>query len=146
MTTKSRTGLLSNLGMVAALSMGLTIASHTAAVAAAAEFTVTPTTGLSDGQTLVGSIAGARPNETYGYAQCADLNGVAACNPDSAGWGVITTDGNGAGGFEVTVRRSYEGSTPEGTPVGPVNCDQVVCYIGAAHPDDDLGFVPISFE
>lgn len=143
---KSRISLLRRAGVTAVAAAGLALASQAGAHADQATYTVSPSTDLSDGAVLTGTVTGAQADQTYGFAQCADIGGRAACNPATGSWGTFTTDAGGAGEFTVTVQRAYEGSTPEGEPVGHVDCSVNNCYIGAAHPGHDLGNAYISFN
>ncbi|MGN9837180.1 enediyne antibiotic chromoprotein [Nonomuraea sp. H19] len=100
---------------------GLTLAAQPSALAAAAPgFSVTPSTGLSDGSAVTVAITGAGAGEQFGVVQCATVNNTLACNQESAK--MVTTDASGSVNSPFTVRKSFQGVSPEGTAVGAVNC------------------------
>ncbi|MFD3658519.1 enediyne antibiotic chromoprotein [Streptomyces sp. NPDC058620] len=129
-------------GVVAVASIGLAAAAQSVAFAAPS-FAVSPASGLSDGQSVSVSISGAAAGETYYIAQCAQVGGQDACNAATAT--SFTTDASGAASFTFVVRKSYAGSTPEGTPVGAVDCAAAACNLGAGNTGLDLGHVALSF-
>nr|prf actinoxanthin [Actinomyces sp.] len=103
-------------------------------------FSVSPASGLSDGQSV--SVSGAAAGETYYIAQCAPVGGQDACNPATAT--SFTTDASGAASFSF-VRKSYAGQTPSGTPVGSVDCATDACNLGAGNSGLNLGHVALTF-
>ncbi|MEW2064926.1 MULTISPECIES: enediyne antibiotic chromoprotein [unclassified Streptomyces] len=132
----------SRFGVVAVASIGLAAAAQSAAFAAPS-FSVSPATGLSDGQSVSVSVSGAAAGETYYIAQCAPVGGQDACDPATAT--SFTTDASGAASFSFVVHKSYTGSTPGGTPVGSVDCATDACNLGAGNSGLDLGHVALTF-
>ncbi|MEZ0071431.1 enediyne antibiotic chromoprotein [Planotetraspora sp. GP83] len=142
-----KTSLLSKLGVATAVMVGgLTLASQPSAFAAAApSFSVTPSTGLSDGNNVTVSITGAGPGEKFSVIQCATVNAQLACNGETAK--TVTADASGSVSSSFVVRRSFQGTAPEsGTPVGPVDCATTACYVSAGNQSVFLGSQPISFS
>ncbi|WP_181009567.1 enediyne antibiotic chromoprotein [Streptomyces sp. SM11] len=127
---------------MAVASLGLAAAAQSVAFAAPA-FSVSPASGLSDGQSVSVSISGASAGETYYIAQCAPVGGQDACNAATAT--SFTTDASGAAAFTFVVKKTYTGSTPEGTPVGAVDCAAAACNLGAGNSGLDLGHVALDF-
>ncbi|GAA3262628.1 enediyne antibiotic chromoprotein [Nonomuraea helvata] len=124
---------------------GLTLAAQPAAFAAAAPgVSVTPSTGLSDGGTVTVAITGAGANEQYLVSQCATVNDKLACNVEAGK--TVTTDASGSSSASLTVRKSFQGVTPEGTPVGTVDCATTTCSVGAGNQTVYLGSQQISFK
>ncbi|MEQ4720308.1 enediyne antibiotic chromoprotein [Nonomuraea sp. B19D2] len=138
--------ILAKLGVAAAVvAGGLTLAAQPAAFAAAAPgVSVTPATGLSDGSTVTVAITGAGANEQYFVSQCATVNDKLACNVESGK--TVTTDANGSSSASLLVKKSFQGVTPEGTPVGAVDCAATACSVGAGNAAVYLGSQQISFK
>ncbi|GII65092.1 hypothetical protein Skr01_51770 [Sphaerisporangium krabiense] len=140
-----KAGILAKLGVGAALAFGVAAAMAPGAQAAAPSFSATPNTGLSDGSVVTVSVSGAAANETYSIAECAHLAaGVLACDESSGA--SFTTDASGAATFPVTVRKTFEGKTYEGTTVGTADCAVDACYLGAGNNNLVLGEVSLSFN
>jgi ferredoxin len=140
----NKTRFLAKLGAAAAVAAGLAFTGQAAASAdPGPSLSVTPSTGLADGAVVTVSVTGAGANEAYGIAQCADVSGVMACNAATATG--FTSDAGGAATFPLTVNAVFEGSTPDGSPAGTVDCTTVACYVGGGNETLGLGTVPISF-
>lgn len=143
MKLNHRTRRAAKFAGVAAAAFGLSMAVQPAALAAPA-LSVSPSSGLSHGQSVTVSISGAAPSQTYFIGQCATVAGHNAC--DAATATQVTTDAAGAASVSFKVSKTYAGSTPEGTPVGTVDCAATSCTIGAGNAALDLGNVAISFR
>jgi hypothetical protein len=130
------------LGVVGAITIATTLVlTGTATPSFAAEdptpnITVTPNTGLSDGQTVAFSVDGFGANEALTVGQCAFVGEQLAC--DLTGAVSVTTDESGAAAGSMTVVIRFTGSDPTGTPVGEVDCAALGedgCFIAAANAD-----------
>ncbi|MEU9891652.1 enediyne antibiotic chromoprotein [Sphaerisporangium sp. NPDC051017] len=142
---QKKTGLIAKLGVATAVvAGGLTLAAQPSAFAAAApSFSVTPSTGLSDGSTVTVAISGAGASEQFGVVQCATVNDQLACNQATAK--TVTADASGSISSPFTVRKSFQGVTPEGAAVGAVNCATTACYVSAGNQTVFVGSKQISF-
>ncbi|MGN9846956.1 neocarzinostatin apoprotein domain-containing protein, partial [Nonomuraea sp. H19] len=59
---------------------------------------------------------------------------------------MVTTDASGSVNSPFTVRKSFQGVSPEGTAVGAVNCATTACYVSAGNEAVFLGSKQISFS
>jgi hypothetical protein len=100
-TVKSRTKLLSKIGVTAAFVLGLAMSFQSQAASAAPTagdgpvVTVTPSSGLNDGDVVTVSASGLAADTVYHVGQCAFVDPqTLACNqPDSVD---ATTDSSGS--------------------------------------------------
>ncbi|MCG5217536.1 enediyne antibiotic chromoprotein [Streptosporangium sp. KLBMP 9127] len=141
-----KTSRFAKFGVAAAVVVGgLTLASQPAAFAAAApSFSVTPASGLSDGSSVTVGISGAGAGEHFVIVQCATVGGQLACNdktPKDVG-----TDASGSASTSFVVNKTFSGATPEGTPVGTVDCAATACFVSAGNETTFLGSKAISFS
>jgi hypothetical protein len=102
-----------------------------------AAVTVTPATGLVDGQTVEVAVSGYQAGETVSVAECAALeSGVVGCAyPDAQS---VVADSEGNATASLVVRTSFEAYNIEtGEPAGIVDCLTVPggCGIGAANDE-----------
>jgi hypothetical protein len=117
---------LNKMVAVGALTVGLALTGQASAFAApaAVAVTVTPSTGLSNGDTVTAAMTGFAPGETVFTLQCAHPTAnVAVCNPVDASGTVVNA--NGSGSTNVVVRQTYTGFTLDGKEYGPVDCATV---------------------
>ncbi|MCL7365480.1 MULTISPECIES: enediyne antibiotic chromoprotein [Streptomyces] len=133
----------------AAAGAALVIGGSSAAVAApsaAPAVSVSPATGLSDGDTVAVQITGFAPSTTVYAAECAVLaDGVVACNvPDAL---VLTTDANGAASGDSFARATFQGTDLATGETHAVDCATVDggCFFnttadGAAGPTTPISF------
>ncbi len=131
MRVKSKTKEMARLGAGATAAVGLAIAFTPLAGAASAEpgLSVTPSSGLSDGETVSVSATGFVPESTLSVGQCASVDGAPAC---PAGEPLqLTTDADGAATTPLTVQKTFEGYRFDGTSVGMVDCTVDECFVGA---------------
>jgi hypothetical protein len=97
-------------------------AGYATAAPAAATITVTPSTGLSDGQTVAVAGTGFTANDKIGVMECGpgDWPNVSCYFPNRA---VVESDGSGAFGTSAVVVSSFTGNSPvDGSPAGAVDC------------------------
>ena len=95
--------------------------------------TVSPSSGLSDGQLVNVELSGFSANEPVNVAVCAGENAQTLCNrPEGV---ATTTDDNGTASVQVTARRSFVGYNGAGTPVSVIDCTTVAggCVVGATN-------------
>ncbi|TWP43807.1 hypothetical protein FKR81_41935 [Lentzea tibetensis] len=136
--------------MAAVLFLGGALVGSTPAFAAAATISVTPTTGLNDGQAVSVTGNGYPAGDTVAAVQCNTPVDPAqiSCNFVDNAQAVAGADG----GFSVslTVRAQFDGFSPvTGKPAGHVDCT-VAPGCGAAAgslttPEVFAGPVPIAF-
>lgn len=141
---RNKTSVLAKLGVAAAMMVGLTVASQTAAAAAAPTFSVSPASGLHDGDTVTVTVTGAGANEVYGIAQCANIGASFGCDGSTAT--TFTTNASGAATFTLPVHKTYQAVTHDGVSLGTVDCGTTSCYIGAGNQNLALGDVVLSFR
>ncbi|MEV6350755.1 enediyne antibiotic chromoprotein [Actinoplanes sp. NPDC051851] len=94
--------------------------------------TATPSTGLTDGQTVTVDVTGYPANAGLIAAQCAlPESGVQVC--DWADAAFFAADDNGDGTASLVVRTTFDGNTSDGQPYGSIDCSTVTggCLIGA---------------
>jgi hypothetical protein len=112
---------------VAAAAIGLPI---TAANAATAALTATPSTGLTNAQSVAVTATGLGATKAYNLVECSGLTGAAACDETPADVVTGTTDGSGGFSTHFTVKTGAIGSgmcAAGGT-----------CYLAAATDPTDL--------
>jgi hypothetical protein len=117
---------LNKMVAVGALAVGLALTGQASAFAApaAAAVTVTPATGLSDGDTVTAAVTGFASGEKVFAMQCAHPTAnVPVCNPVDASGTVVSA--NGSGSANVVVRKTYTGFTLDGKQYGPIDCATV---------------------
>ncbi|MCE7079481.1 enediyne antibiotic chromoprotein [Streptomyces sp. ST2-7A] len=136
-------------GGAAALALGLALAVQPAAPAAensAPSVTVTPTSGLSDGDTVTLSATGLTPGDLYHVGQCAFVEEwVYGCNAATS----VDAVANAAGEVKVTLRvnKSFEAVVgAETVPWGTVDCTVTQCMAGLGNAAGEGGGVPVSFR
>jgi hypothetical protein len=107
--------------------------------------TVSPSEDLVDGQEVAVSATGFNAGEDLFVAECAVLNEQLACNVSEAV--PVTTDETGGAAAKVVVRRTFAAVSPDGTPVGDVDCTTVPvgCAIIAGVDPSRFAHARISF-
>lgn len=150
---RKKTRVVSRIGAVAALAMGLTVALGPAAFATdlpaedAPTIIATPSTDLDDGAVVEVRATGFAPNETIYVGQCADLpSGEFVCSEEGLPSVSITTDGDGTGSVPFTVHATFTGYVVGGGVWGTVDCHTVACYIGAGNATHGAGSNPLAFK
>lgn len=139
-----KNSMIIKFGVAAAVVVGgLTLAAQPS-MAAAAGFSVTPATGLSDGAAVTVAISGAGANEGFNILQCANVGDALACNVDTVK--AVTTNASGASSTAFTVKKTFQGVTPDGASVGAVNCATTACYISTGNATSFLGSKQITFS
>ncbi|GAA3440111.1 enediyne antibiotic chromoprotein [Kutzneria kofuensis] len=97
-------------------------AGYATAAPAAATIKVTPSTGLSDGQTVAVDGAGFTANDKIGVMECGpgDWPNVSCYFPNRS---IVVSDGSGDFSTSVVVVSSFTGNSPvDGAPAGAVDC------------------------
>jgi hypothetical protein len=112
------------------VTMALAVAALTTGVGAgvagaAGTMTVTPSTGLIDGQTVHVAATGLAPNQTWGMQQCVTGHLIEGCDSSTAVYG--PTDANGNFSIDVPVRAILH------TQIGTIDCrtNAEPCVLGA---------------
>jgi hypothetical protein len=131
-------GLALSLGAVTASTAGA--AAHTAPRAAA--ISVTPSTGLTDGQNVTVSGSGLTAGTVYHVGECAAVAANSyACAPTNVD---VTASSSGAVSTPLTVLRTYQGHDVNGK-IWPVDCTTTTCVVGVFDSAFAGGSAPISF-
>ncbi|CAM3406456.1 enediyne antibiotic chromoprotein [Kibdelosporangium persicum] len=122
--------------VVGLMALGLVVSGQLTAIASpsAASVTVSPSTGLSDGDTVSATVAGFAASETVVTVECAQPQaGTTVC--DLPGLQQAVTDSNGSASTQLTARRTFTGYTADGLEWGLVDCTSVPggCGVYAAN-------------
>ena len=109
------------VGVTTAAALGLALLGAGTALAASPAVTVTPSTGLTDGQQVSITGSGFSANSTVTVLECAANMSNPSC--DVADQLTVTSDATGAFTATLTVRASFEGANPlTGADAGAVDC------------------------
>jgi len=130
-------GLVTKLGLTSALALGLAAAvGSVPAQAADAAVTVTPSTGLVDGQTVSVDATGLTPNSGQDLGECTLTPAQeAACTS----LGSTTSDASGSASASVTVHKTFDAYVGT-TFYGTVDCAAVdFCFIGISDTGNSGG-------
>ncbi|GAA1564008.1 hypothetical protein GCM10009678_53930 [Actinomadura kijaniata] len=133
--------------LIGASALALALATTLQSPATAdASMTVTPSTGLTDGQVVQAAVSGLNPGTTYRLGQCAEVEpGKFACSfPD-----IVEGQADAGGNFStpLTVRATFPGVLFDGTAWGTVDCKVHSCEVGIGDLDlNHAADVPISFQ
>ncbi|RSN29145.1 hypothetical protein DMC61_21825 [Amycolatopsis sp. WAC 04169] len=123
MTISSIRRIGKRVGAMAFLVAGLTFFGTSPALALQPSLTVSPTTGIADGQTLSVTGSGFGANATVHIVECSLNGGVLACNLGNGDAKTVTADSNGQVAAGLPVRKVYAGVDPvTGNPTGQVDC------------------------
>lgn len=120
------------LGVVAAVGTGglLLVVPALSAAAASPTISVSPSSGLTNGQSVTVKLSGFTPNASVAVIECSPLvaqDKQAAC--DTAGVKVLTADASGAATTPLVVKTGQIGTASGSTCPGPGG----VCLITAAN-------------
>ena len=124
-----------------AIAMAMVFGPQAGATEAAPGVSVTPSSGLSNGDTVSVSLTGFTPNAAVFTCECAVVAADQVACP-AGGWVQLTTDASGAASTPLTVVSSFEGFLLDGTSVGTVDCHTVQCVVGTS----ESAFQNISFN
>jgi hypothetical protein len=123
------------------MALSVLVAAPTAG-AAAATMTITPSTGLVDGQVVSVVVTGLTPNTLGGMAQCAGGYGYEGCDSSA----LQLEDVDGSGGFTA----DYSVQAILHTPAGTFDCREAVsaCVLAAntTYATEGAAITPISFD
>ena len=133
------------VGVTAAAALGLALLGAGTALAASPTETVTPSTGLTDGQQVSVSGSGFAANAAITVFECASNQSNPAC--DAADEQQVTADATGAFTVTLTVRSGFEGTNPlTGADAGAVDCTASPgCAVASLDSSLDYGAVAITF-
>jgi hypothetical protein len=151
MRATSKVGVIASASIMVA-TVGLTIVAPTAAEAASpvetptSAVTVTPSTGLSDGQTVVVSVVGFPAGTQVSAAECANGGTAGDVVCDLTHLVTLTADEAGTGSTAMDVHASFSGVAQDGS-VATVDCASVEggCFVGA-FGGGSIAAAPISFN
>jgi hypothetical protein len=141
---------LLSTGAVAGLALGLIAVQAQGSVAEPAAdaqqsivVTVTPSTGLTDGEAVAVSGTGLVPETVYHVGQCVAVDPVTlACNGEELV--DVTSDSEGNVDTTLTVRLTFDGVIGD-EPWGPVDCSVDSCFVGLGDDNWNGGGAPVSF-
>lgn len=132
-------------GVTATAALGLVLLGAGTALAATPTETVTPSTGLTDGQqvTVVGS--GFSAGASITVFECLSNESTPSC--DTADEVTATADSTGAYTATLTVRATFEGTNPlTGADAGAVDCTASPgCAVASLDSSLDYAAVAITF-
>ncbi|HEX6472295.1 MAG TPA: enediyne antibiotic chromoprotein [Streptosporangiaceae bacterium] len=132
--------LLSKVGTIAGLGFAAAVIAGTAA--SAATITVTPSSGLADGQSVSVSGSGMLASDTYHIGECAAVSATSyACGPNVD----VKSDASGKLSTKLAVKRTFVGAAADGS-TSQIDCKSVQCVIGVFDDSFNGGAVPISFK
>ncbi|MGW5937637.1 enediyne antibiotic chromoprotein [Streptomyces celluloflavus] len=137
---------LVRVSAVATASLTLALSGATAMAASAPAVTATPSSGLSDGDTVAGT--GFTADTPVFVTECAQVeNGTVVCNSPDVKVVATTSDGK-VPSTQLTVRKTFKGSTPDHMVWGTVDCSTVAngCAIGVAGDSAAGARTPITFK
>jgi hypothetical protein len=114
-----------------------------AAHAAAPAITVTPASGLSDGQSVSIGGGGFPAGESIAVVQCNAPSDPAQTSCNYADYVSTVADSSGAVSASIVVRVSFTGTNPgTGQPAGQVDCAAGPCTIAVGSQADPSIFAP----
>jgi hypothetical protein len=146
--SKNRLALVTKAGLAGAAVVAAVLGAALPASAAesAAGVTVTPSTGLSDGQAVTVAASGFGADETVYVTECAGDPAAGTLVCDVAGITQFTTDATGAGSTTTAAKKTFDGLDQTGNPV-TVDCGTVDggCLIGVSNEAQDRATAAISF-
>ncbi|MFI7120194.1 enediyne antibiotic chromoprotein [Amycolatopsis sp. NPDC049868] len=124
-----KTGFVRKLALIIATGSGVAVLGALPAAAAAPGATVTPSSGLQNGQSVTAEGTGFPAGEQIGVMQCGPGDWPAV-SCDFADRVIVTANAGGGFTTPVIVRASYDGVDPvEGKPAGTVDCTAVACSL-----------------
>lgn len=133
---------------LAGLLAGAAAAATFAAAPASADgpaVSVSPSTGLSDGQQVAATGTGFHPDTGAFVGQCATVNSEILCDNDTLTQ--VNSDSTGTVKQSLAVHAQFTGTDPEtGKPVTTVDCTQVACRIGITQDHETGASAVISFN
>lgn len=148
--TRSRRRL-TRAGLIAGAALGLTLSAGAAASGAQAPapgvaapaISVTPSSGLQDGQTVTVSGTGLTAGTVYHVGECAAVaTNVYACAPTNVD---VTAGSDGALQTPLTVMKTFTGHDVNNNEY-PVDCTQDDCVVGVYDDAFNGGAVPVTFS
>lgn len=147
MLSKNRLALVTKAGLAgAAVVVAVLGAALPASAEAAPGVTVTPSTGLTDGQSVTVAASGFGASQTVYATECAGDPAAGTLVCDVAGITPFTTDATGAGSTTATAKKTFQGQDQAGNAV-TVDCTTVAggCLIGVSNEAQDRATAAISF-
>lgn len=119
------------------------LAAAPAADATAPAITVSPASGLSDGQSVSVTGGGFPAGESIAVVQCNAPADPAQTSCNYADYVSTTADSSGAVNASIVVRASFMGTNPgTGQPAGQVDCAAGPCTIAVGSQADPAIFAP----
>jgi len=148
MTISSIYGTGKRVGAMALLVAGLTFLGTSPALALQPSLTVSPTTGIADGQVLSVAGTGFAAQSTVNIVECSLNGGVLACNLGNGDAKTVTADANGQVAAGLPVRKVYSGVDPAtGNPTGQVDCSAAPgCIVVASIDGSSTATDPVAIS
>ncbi|WET76184.1 enediyne antibiotic chromoprotein [Amycolatopsis sp. QT-25] len=141
---RAKIGLAAVLGL-SMLPLATSVAAASPLAPAEPVVTVSPATGLSDGQSVTVTASGFAANTTLTISECTPAaNNSGACKevPPLT----FSTDASGSGSTTYTVKKNFDSALPDGTPAGSVDCGTAVCFIGVRDSQAQSGGQQVFFS
>ncbi|WP_405164835.1 enediyne antibiotic chromoprotein [Nocardia sp. NBC_01499] len=144
--------ILASTLILLATPLGTGLSAAPARAEAAPSISATPSSDLSDGDTITVTASGFDPNTKIYVGECAILaSDTLGCNVDDAK--IVKPDGAGNASIPIVVRRSFDARDHNGNKQARVDCPTVVngCMVAAGNDDHDRSAdqsarAPISFR
>lgn len=146
MTAKNKLGLVARLGAVTAIAAGLAVAVQPSAMAASPVVSVSPATGLADGQQVTVTASGLTPNTVFHVGQCAFVEPTKyGCDATTAK--NVVSDAQGNVNTTLVVHTSFQAVvTADGQVWGTVDAKTVQTQAGLGSDAGEGGGQVISFK
>ncbi|MEV4920263.1 enediyne antibiotic chromoprotein [Streptomyces tirandamycinicus] len=148
MTVKNKLGLATRITAATAVAAGLALAVQPSALAAATApvVSVSPASGLTDGQQVTVTATGLTPNTVFHLGHCAFVE------PEKYGCDATTakdvvSDASGKVNTTITVHSSFEAVvTSDGAVWGTVDAKKTQTQVGLGSDAGEGGGQPVTFK
>ncbi|MGW4276541.1 enediyne antibiotic chromoprotein [Streptomyces seoulensis] len=146
MTVKNKLGLVTRLGAAAAVAAGLAVAVQPSAMAASPVVSVSPATGLADGQQVTLTASGLTPNTVFHVGQCAFVEPTKyGCDATTSK--DVVSDAKGNVNTTLAVHSSFQAVvTADRVVWGTVNAKTTATQVGLGSDTGEGGGQVISFK
>ncbi|MEU5090330.1 enediyne antibiotic chromoprotein [Streptomyces sp. NPDC021356] len=146
MTVKNKLGLVTRLGAVAAVAAGLAVAVQPSAMAASPVVSVSPASGLADGQQVAVTASGLTPNTVFHVGQCAFVEPTKyGCDASTSK--DVTSDAQGKVNTTLVVHSSFQAVVGADRQVwGTVDAKTTQTQVGLGSDAGEGGGQIVSFK
>ncbi|WP_432029295.1 enediyne antibiotic chromoprotein [Streptomyces sp. 1222.5] len=146
MTVKNKLGLATRIAATAAVAAGLAVAVQPSAMAASPVVSVSPTTGLTDGQQVTLTASGLTPNTVFHVGQCAFVEPTKyGCDATTSK--DVVSDAQGKLNTTLVVHSSFQAVvSADGQVWGKVDAKTTATQVGLGSDTGEGGGQVISFK